>query len=436
MIADIFFTEFLKQDLSGVGGGGIGTDIMHLIPVLQKCGCEVHVYQCGKKPFLEDYCGAKVIGIPLFPGRDGSNEQVVKVFREVAAKRAKQQERIEVFAADFFSYWNRNPLAITIQNGIAWDASLNMEGYAAKEVPAWRERITRWRNQERGLRRFERCYNRVAIDLYFLNWYRSFRGPDYPGRVYYNPNPAPQAFWREDRTTRLAGSTVRIIMARRMVPEKGTRLAARIFRRLLDIRKNIEITFAGEGPDKSFLEETFKAEPRVTFIVFHPHHALEVHRGYDIAIIPSICGEATCLAVLEAMAAGCAVVATNMGGTITEILDGYNGLLCWPTEESLLKALLILIDQPEKRLSMAKRGWETSQEVFSITLWNERWMAIIQEIVEGKESASRIISQTWHPSILERLQHIRIGLKGKAGGIETLELMKQVGESGKTKAHN
>lgn len=66
------------------------------------------------------------------------------------------------------------------------------------------------------------------------------------------------------------------------------------------------------------------------------------------------------------MAAGYAVIATNMGGMITEIIDGFNGILCSPTKDALLEGLLKLVDNSEERLRMQKRGWKTSQTAFSL----------------------------------------------------------------------
>lgn len=411
MIADIYFLEFLKADLSGVGGGGIGTLIMHLIPVLQACGLEVRIFQCSQRQFKSDYNGVPVVGIPLIPGKSGSNEQIVQTLREIAAQSGGSDDRVEIFAADFFSVWNRNPLAIAVQNGIAWDAPFHLERNKIECTLGWKEHLNRWRCQERGLRRFERCYNRVAVDLYFLNWYRSFRGPDYPGRVFYNPNPAPVMAWNTERENRNRASDVRIIMARRMVPEKGTRLAAKVVKRLLSERNDVQVTFAGEGSDRQFLMELFAGEKRVDFTVFKPEEAAQINQKYDIAIIPSLCGEATCLAVLEAMAAGCAVVATNMGGTITQIFDGYNGKLCWPTEEDLFHSILYLVDNSDRRITMAKRGWEISQSVFPLSMWQKNWKIIISEVLCGRDHALQDLDRNWRPAVLERLQHCRIGLR-------------------------
>jgi len=381
MKAFIYFIQFLKDDAERVGGGGIGTLISYLCPLLEELGHEVSVYQCAGRDFDVRWGNTRVIGVPGYPGAGKSNEKVVQYLRDLALRQAGTPERIEIFAGDFFSVRNDNPYAICLQNGLSWDASIDLLTNNKIYHTAIGEKIFRYRCQLRGLRRFETCYNRVAVDLYFLNWYRSFRGPNVRGRLFYNPNPAPAAEWDSERDRRDQNLPVRIIFARRFVPEKGTRMIADVFDNLLRIRPNLTITLAGEGLDQEMFELRFKNDSRVVIDPYPVEEALNVHRKHDIAAVPSLCGEATCLSVLEAMAAGCAVVATNMGGTITEIIDGFNGILCQPTKEALLEGLLILIDNPEERLRMQKRGWETSQKSFSLQQWRSRWADIIGEIL-------------------------------------------------------
>ncbi len=380
MRADIYFIQFLKDDEVSIGGGGIGTLISHLCPLLESLGHEVVVYQCAGHAFESSYGNTRVVGIPRFPGRGVTNERLVQLFRDTALKDSGTDERLEIFAADFFSVKNWNPLAICVQNGLAWDADIKLLTQKAVYHSAIGEKLFRYRCQLRGLRRFETCYNRVAVDLYFLNWYRSFRGPNIKGRLFYNPNPAPEAVWNTRRENADADLPVRIIFARRLVPEKGTRVIVDVFKRLLRLRPNLEITLAGEGPDEGFLRNSFSGDKRVTVTSYKTDDALKIHSEHDIAVIPSLCGEATCLSVLEAMAAGCAVVATNMGGTITQIIDGFNGSLCEPDQGAILDALLRLIDSPEERLRMQKSGWEASQRAFSIRRWRERWRNILNEV--------------------------------------------------------
>jgi glycosyltransferase involved in cell wall biosynthesis len=384
MKADIYFIQFLKDDAVSVGGGGIGTLISFLCPLLEELRHEVTVYQCAGHSFESNYGNARVVGIPRYPGKGNPNEIVVQHFRDIASKRSAKAERLEIFAADFFSVKNNNPLAICVQNGLAWDADIKLLTPKKIYYSNVGEKIFRYRCQLRGLRRFETCYNRVAVDLYFLNWYRSFRGPDIKGRLFYNPNPAPTAEWDAQREQMDNDKPVRIIFARRLVPEKGTRVITEVFKELLKLRPNLRITIAGEGPDEQFLRDAFKEDSRVTLTSYEPDDALKIHQEHDISVIPSLCGEATCLSVLEAMAAGCAVIATNMGGTITQIIGGMNGLLCSPDKASLMEALLKLIDAPQDRLRMQQKGWETSQKSFGMLQWQDRWRQIVETVVNNK----------------------------------------------------
>lgn len=394
MRADIYFLQFLKDDAVSVGGGGIGTLISYLCPLLEGMGFSTTVYQCAGRRFDAMFGATKVVGIPGYPGPGRSNEAVAGHLRDVARREAGTDDRLEIFAADFFSVANKNPLAITVQNGLAWDAAIEHLTSSKLYQNAWGEKLFRYRCQMRGLRRFEACYNRVAVDLYFINWYRSFRGARLDGRVWYNPNPAPAAAWDARREAESAqGGPLRIIFARRFVPEKGTRVIAEVLGDLLRSRPQIEITLAGEGPEQEFLARTFSGDARVTMTSYRTEDALQVHARHDIAVIPSLCGEATCLAVLEAMAAGCAVVATNMGGTITEIIDGFNGRLCWPNKKSLLEALIDVIDSRERRLRFQKCGWDTSQQGFGMAGWRKRWTDIFNQIVNGKEEAARAMAR-------------------------------------------
>ncbi len=387
MKAIIYFIQFLKDDGISVGGGGIGTLISYLCPILEEMGHEVTVYQCAARPFDVMWGSTRVVGVPGYPGVVGSNAKVVQSLRNLANKQLGKDGKLEIFAADFFAIKNSNPLAICVQNGLAWDAAIDLLTLKKMDHTPLGETIFRYRCQFRGLRRFETCLNRVAVDLYFLNWYRSFRGTNYNGQVFYNPNPAPLSEWDDSRDKLTGKEPVRIIFARRFFPEKGTRIIADLFTDLLQKRPDIRITMAGEGEDDAFLKSKLAGDPRVSFICYRTEEALDVHRQHDIAVIPSLCGEATCLAVVEAMSAGCAVLATNMGGMITQIIDGYNGILCWPTAESIKDGLLRLLDFPEERRVIQKKGWETSQAAFNILNWKKRWREIIAKVIESNKDA-------------------------------------------------
>jgi len=388
MNIDIYFVQFLKEDESGIGGGGIGTQLAFLCPLLDELGFTTTIYQCFNKHLETRFGKATVIGIPDYPGARRPTREVVSHFRAIAQQRAASSERIELFGADFFSVRNNNPLAISIMQGLSWDAPIDILTGKKMFRTKLGEKVLRLRRQIQGVENFENCYNRVVADLSFLNWYRSFRGPNYPGKVWYNPNPAAKSRWDASREEKGKGKKpVRIIFARRLVEEKGTRLAIEVFRDLLESYQNIEITVAGEGPDKELFRTNFPNDPRVTVTSYDVENATAFHKRFDIAFVPSVCGEATSFSILEAMAAGCAVVATNMFGIITEIIPMHNGMLTFPDKASLLDAMKYLIENPARRLEIQKHGWETSQQSFSLAAWREKWKTIFREVESGKELA-------------------------------------------------
>jgi glycosyltransferase involved in cell wall biosynthesis len=391
MRAYIYNNVFLVRVGSPVVNiGGIETLISYLIPVLLELGHQPIIYQCADVSFTTEFSGAVVHGIPFPPGTP--IETIVAHFRSEAAVQAPDMEFLEIFGADHFSVPNRNPLAIAIQNGVWWDQPI--EALTDKIIfhNIVGELIFRLRKQFQMLHLFENCYNRVCADLNFVNWYRTCRG-SIKGRVWFNPNPAPDTTWNPRRDLPDDGRPLRIIFARRLVPQKGTRLISEVFQELLRVRPGLQITIAGEGPDEGYLREVFSEEDRVEFTSYRIDQVIAVHNDHDVAVIPSMLSEATCLAVAEAMAAGCAVVATNFGGITNQIIDGFNGLLAWPTRESLLKQLLRLLDNHAERLAMQKRGWETSQLSFSLIRWQDRWKTILETVVAGKGDALMEMSQ-------------------------------------------
>jgi glycosyltransferase involved in cell wall biosynthesis len=77
----------------------------------------------------------------------------------------------------------------------------------------------------------------------------------------------------------------------------------------------------------------------------------------DVFVLSSIL-EGQPLALVEAMAYGCPIVATMVGGIPELIEDGVNGLLCPPRDvESLARQLRTLFDDPalRRRLGQAAR---------------------------------------------------------------------------------
>jgi glycosyltransferase involved in cell wall biosynthesis len=124
---------------------------------------------------------------------------------------------------------------------------------------------------------------------------------------------------------------------------------------------------AGEGPDRQILEDEVRSlglSERVTFLGFVPAPRTLMEQA-DIFVLASYADPCS-LAIGEARAAGCAIVATAVGGT-PEMLDfGSAGRLISPGNPSqLADALKELMQNDEVRHSL-RQAAKTGSEVFDV----------------------------------------------------------------------
>lgn len=88
--------------------------------------------------------------------------------------------------------------------------------------------------------------------------------------------------------------------------------------------------------------------------------------------------------ILEAMAAGKAVVAANVGGVPEAVLDGKTGLLVPAGDpESLAEGILSLLQHPEKARTLGEAGRQRVLERFSLKEMVGEMEAMYEKILQG-----------------------------------------------------
>jgi glycosyltransferase involved in cell wall biosynthesis len=89
-------------------------------------------------------------------------------------------------------------------------------------------------------------------------------------------------------------------------------------------------------------------------------------------------------AVVEAMACGLPIVATDCGGTREAVTDGVEGFLVMPRDSrGAATALRILWGDPQLRDSMGRAGRERVEREFTLDLQTERFAALYGDVVDG-----------------------------------------------------
>jgi glycosyltransferase involved in cell wall biosynthesis len=120
---------------------------------------------------------------------------------------------------------------------------------------------------------------------------------------------------------------------------------------------------AGEGPERERLERL--TEGSGVTLLGARRDALELIRAADAVCLPSE-AEALPMSVLEAMALERPVVATDVGGTAEQVIDGETGYLVPAgAREPIRRALLALAGEPERARAMGAAGRRRQRERFS-----------------------------------------------------------------------
>lgn len=135
---------------------------------------------------------------------------------------------------------------------------------------------------------------------------------------------------------------------------------------------NCRLALVGNGPARESLEQHF-ADTNTHFVGYLFGEELgSAYASADAFIFPSRT-ETLGLVLLEAMAAGCPVVAANSGGIPDIVTDGENGFLFDPTDEAgAIKATQRLFADREKRESLRQNARAEAER------WS--WSAATQQL--------------------------------------------------------
>jgi len=123
-----------------------------------------------------------------------------------------------------------------------------------------------------------------------------------------------------------------LVTVARLNRVKGHAHALAAIKYMLDKGLDLRYSIVGSGPDRALIEAEIQRHgigDRVEMPGSLGEHAiLELLRAAHVFILPSIgIGEASPVAVMEAMASGLAVICSRIGGTPDMISDGVDGLL-------------------------------------------------------------------------------------------------------------
>ncbi len=115
----------------------------------------------------------------------------------------------------------------------------------------------------------------------------------------------------------------------------------------------VDLMIAGDGPDRAEIEQRIHRcglDARVMLLGALAQERLwSLYRGAMLFVLPSRKAEGLPLTILEAMACGTPVIATNGGGTPEAVTDGVNGLLVERNDPTQFAAAIgKLLEDPKR----------------------------------------------------------------------------------------
>ncbi|MEP6598405.1 MAG: glycosyltransferase [Actinomycetota bacterium] len=179
----------------------------------------------------------------------------------------------------------------------------------------------------------------------------------------------------------------RLLFAGRLVEKKGLGVLLQALRLLADT--SIELHVVGDGPLRDVLALQAAGLP-VQFLGALPRRRLAVEYGAaEVSVFPSVRAasgdqDGLPVALLEAMAAGCAVLASNLPGISEAVESNVSGLLVEPGDPARLAAALRhLLDRPADRERLG-RGAAARSESYSVAAVGKRYVALLDDVRAGQ----------------------------------------------------
>ncbi|WP_314871532.1 glycosyltransferase family 4 protein [Actinomyces oris] len=160
-------------------------------------------------------------------------------------------------------------------------------------------------------------------------------------------------------------SGARLLTVARLAPQKGLPLlleAAAILSREVDAGRLTAFTWAlaGDGPGREQAAERIAAEQLPVTLLGRRSDAPALMEVADIVVQTSL-WEGQPLTIQEALRAGTAIVATDVGGTAVTARGG--AVLVDPQAQTIAEALRTLLSDPEARTRAAERAQEAARRL-------------------------------------------------------------------------
>lgn len=351
--------------------GGTEIQTLHLVEALAGEG-----YHCVTVCYFEyefsmvqafERAGSRVVCLSAYGRRPEGNREVYK-FLKIGLKRVVDEYRPKIAHIQYMAP-GAMPIVILHRLGIKTIiATLHTDASIYKSLRMihflQRHRVTAFT-----------CVTEIAERSFFGNSH--LFGDDYclSKRNHLTiPNCLPSNFVFGDRDEHKMAKTIGLVA--RLESIKGADLAIPAFAKILETNPEYRLIIVGDGKMRPLMEQQQRdfgiASDRIEWTGKVAYERIvELYNQMDIVWVPSR-SEGFGLSAIEAMAQGCAVVASNAGGLAEVVHDGKDGLLFQSESTDKLASKTKQLISNTELLSTLRRNAITNAQQYTFDNYAKR----------------------------------------------------------------
>ncbi len=183
-----------------------------------------------------------------------------------------------------------------------------------------------------------------------------------------------------------------VLLAGVMTRQKGMHLGIEALDPLAGRFPGLRLLVVGNGPEEGTLRalgSRLRLGPRIDFIGGLAHHEMPRYmNAADVFVHPSLRAEGLPTVIVEAMASGLPVVATDTGGTSTAVVDGRTGILVPPGDVGkLTTAIEALMTDQGLATKLAAEGLSVATERFA---WSQIVQRLLADLAKSGSGSTRL----------------------------------------------
>jgi glycosyltransferase involved in cell wall biosynthesis len=235
----------------------------------------------------------------------------------------------------------------------------------------------------------------VCVDTAYINWlYASVPGRlNYAHKLWYVPNFVDNARHMKQASWEAVEGRTTILFPRRMEIRRGPLLLLEALEKLWAAGRSYRVVFCGPGQCSEEVRrraQRLGVYDRVTITERSFEEMPGEYSRSQLAVIPTVAYEGTSLSCIEAMASGCPVVVTHVGGLGNLVIPGFNGLCVDLRADDLAASIERVLSDQALWMELAENGRKTAAAL-DIDRWRVEWLRVIHSVSSRQHPTALVL---------------------------------------------